>query len=84
MITGGSAGLGFLYVKELIQYGYNVIVVSPHEGQKSELIAFAKKHNSKIIFLKYDLCSIQNCKKAYEECIKYNVVLVINNSGIGA
>jgi short-subunit dehydrogenase len=84
LVTGGTTGLGFLYVSELINIGYNVIIASPHDGQKNhELEKLAKSANKKIICLKKDLCTLGNCEFVYNECIKYNIILVINNSGIG-
>jgi short-subunit dehydrogenase len=81
LITGGTQGLGLLYVKELLTIGYDVIVVSPHELKIESLKT--QFPNRKIVYLKRDLCSLKQCEITFYECNKFNISLIINNSGIG-
>ena len=84
IVTGGASGLGFEFVKLLLNDKYNVVIV---DNDKKELNNIKSKldlkFEKKIIVLHKDLSNPNSSKEIFKELKNKNVEVLINNAGFG-
>jgi NAD(P)-dependent dehydrogenase (short-subunit alcohol dehydrogenase family) len=84
VVTGGASGLG---------YGSTVMALSRYKDTKVAVLDFSEgllgpvieKYKNRVLFIKTDITSDEQVKKAFEEIIKNfgQVNILINSAGIG-
>ena len=80
LITGASSGLGADFARILSEKGYDLILVA---RRRKKLESVAKKLNTDVEILEYDLSSTYNCMLLYEKVKKEKIDILINNAGFG-
>ena len=84
IVTGGASGLGFEFVKLLLNDKYNVIIV---DNDKKELNKIKSKldlkFEKKINVLHKDLSNPNSSKEIFKKLKNKNVEILINNAGFG-
>ena len=84
IVTGGASGLGFEFVKLLLNDKYNVVIV---DNDKKELNNIKSKldlkFEKKIIVLHKNLSNPNSSKEIFNELKNKNVEILINNAGFG-
>lgn len=81
LITGGTSGIGYCMVEDLIKRGYDVDVVSRKEGDLPNLIQ--KYPNANIHFSSYDLSDENECFRLLKDTENIEYDLFVNNAGFG-
>ncbi len=80
LITGASSGLGADFARILSDKGYDLILVARRQKKLENL---AKKLNTNVEILEFDLSSTYNCMLLYEKVKKEKIDILINNAGFG-
>lgn len=80
LITGASSGIGYEMSKILANKGYDLIIVG---RRKEKLIELQNEVKTNCIIFDYDISSVENMKKLYEETKDYEIDILINNAGFG-
>jgi hypothetical protein len=81
LVTGGTSGIGYCMVEDLIKRGYEVSVVSRREGDLPKLIE--KYPDAKIHFGSYDLSDENECFRLLKDTENEDFDLFVNNAGFG-
>lgn len=81
LVTGGTSGIGYCMVEDLIKRGYEVFVVSRREGDLPKL----REHypEAKIHFGSYDLSDESECFRLLKDTEEIDFDLFVNNAGFG-
>jgi len=81
LITGGAAGIGLAYAKELLRNGVKVAIVDVNEEIGENAV---KELNGNVIFIKADVTKGNELEDAFKKTIENfgTLDIVINNAGI--
>ncbi|ASP28644.1 short-chain dehydrogenase/reductase SDR [Spiroplasma corruscae] len=83
VVTGASKGLGFAYVKELLEANYNIICVSRNTDNLNKLKDTFKLKDKQLMLFNYDLSIVDEVYKFFEKIKNYDISVIINNAGYG-
>jgi len=84
LITGATSGIGLEIAKMLASQKCNLILVGRRKKRLDYMKDyFTKKCKIKVVTFAYDLSEKDNCFKLFNECLPYNVEILINSAGFG-
>lgn len=84
LITGATSGIGKEIAKILAYQRCNLILVGRRQNRLDYMKKyFTKKYNIRVITFDYDLSKKENCFRLFNECLPYNVEMLINSAGFG-
>ena len=86
LVTGGTSGIGYDYVKLLAADGYNIIVVARHENDLIRVSNEIKEtHDVDVVLIAKDLFNPENAFELYNQVKtkKLVVEILINDAGQG-
>ena len=80
LITGGSAGIGLEFAKQLLQVGANIIIT----GRDIDKLNAAKKKYPAIHIIQSDINDVVDIEALYRQIVEQHpgVNIIINNAGI--
>jgi short-subunit dehydrogenase len=85
IVTGASAGLGYVFVKELVRAGYPVLAVARRKDRLDQLAAEMAKQGGKAEPLAADLGSPEGVKAVVGRATEVgDVELLVNNAGVSS
>ena len=85
VVTGASAGLGRVFVKELVGAGYPVMAVARRRERLDQLAAEMQEHGGKVEALAADLGSPEGLKSVVTRAIEVgDLELLVNNAGVSS
>ena len=85
VVTGASAGLGYVFVKELVRAGYPVIAVARRRDRLDQLAAEMQEQGGRVEPLVADLGSPEGVKSAVTRAIEIgDLELLVNNAGVSS
>lgn len=86
VVTGASSGIGYAFVKAIIPFRPNLVVVARREERLKELSEYGSQHGATVVPLSLDLSQPEVGKKIAETAqqIFDAVDLLVNNAGISA
>jgi len=85
VVTGASAGLGYVFVKELVRAGYPVIAVARRRDRLDQLAAEMQERGGRVEPLVADLGSPEGVKSAVTRAIEIgDLELLVNNAGVSS
>ncbi|XP_044265345.1 15-hydroxyprostaglandin dehydrogenase [NAD(+)]-like [Tribolium madens] len=87
LITGGAAGIGLAYAKELLRNGVKAVTIADVDASKGEQAAKnlnAEFGGNKVIFVQTDVTKADQLEAAFKTTISTwkSLDIVINNAGI--
>ncbi len=80
LVTGASSGIGKEIAFRLMEFGYDLIVVSRN---KEDLNQIYKSCKEKVTKIEMDLKDTENCYQLYEKVKKMDIDILVNNAGFG-
>ena len=84
MVTGSSRGIGFEFVRQLLDEGYQVIACNREPSKYPDLIELNEKFGENLILVDLDVSSKISIINAYDKLSKEidGLDILINNAGI--
>ena len=83
IVTGASAGLGYVFVKELVRAGYPVLAVARRRDRLDQLAAEMAKRVGEVEPLVADLGSPEGVKAVVSRATEVgDIELFLNNAGV--
>lgn len=85
LVTGASGGIGYCYVKQLAERGYNIIAVArPNDGVQEVKVRVEAEYGVEVFAIEQDLAKTESAELIYSAVSEAGIAVevLINNAGV--